>query len=70
MQDLQPQQEITRKRSRHPYINPTTITGIAFDSLFRQLCAEQALATPEGRQIRAPFAFGADSEGSRPSVPR
>lgn len=41
----------------HPSIDPAAITGIAFDSLFRQLCAEQALATPEGRQVLAPFAF-------------
>jgi hypothetical protein len=41
----------------HPSINPKAIIGIAFDSLFRQLCAEQALATPEGRQVLAPFAF-------------
>jgi hypothetical protein len=42
---------------RHPSISPEAITGIAFDSLFRQLCAAQALATPEGRQVLAPFAF-------------
>lgn len=41
----------------HPTLDPAAITGIAFDSLFRQLCAEQALATPEGRQVLAPFAF-------------
>lgn len=41
----------------HPYIKSADITGLAFDSLFRQLCAEQALATPEGRQVLAPFAF-------------
>jgi hypothetical protein len=33
------------------------LRGLAFDSLYRQLCAEQALATPEGRQVLAPFAF-------------
>lgn len=41
----------------HRSIDPAAITGIAFDSLFRQLCSEQALATPEGRQVLAPFAF-------------
>lgn len=41
----------------HPAIDPAAIIGTAFDSLFRQLCSEQALATPEGRQILAPFAF-------------
>ena len=41
----------------HPRIDPATIVNLAFDSLFRQLCSEQALATPEGRQVLAPFAF-------------
>jgi hypothetical protein len=31
--------------------------GMAFDSLFRQRCSQQLLATPEGRQVLAPFAF-------------
>jgi hypothetical protein len=41
----------------HPQIDPADIVNLAFDSLFRQLCSEQALATPEGRQVLAPFAF-------------
>lgn len=41
----------------HPAIDADAITGMAFDSLFRQLCSEKALATPEGRQVLAPFAF-------------
>jgi hypothetical protein len=41
----------------HPKIDPAAIVNLAFDSLFRQLCSEQALATPEGRQVLAPFAF-------------
>jgi len=41
----------------HRFIDPAAITGMAFDSLFRELCAAQALATPEGRQVLAPFAF-------------
>ncbi|MDO9440408.1 MAG: ThiF family adenylyltransferase, partial [Beijerinckiaceae bacterium] len=41
----------------HPTISGEAIVGLAFDSLFRQLCSEQALATPEGRQVLAPFAF-------------
>lgn len=50
--------DVARKIVRtHSSIDPATITGIAFDSLFRQLCSEQALATPEGRQVLAPFAF-------------
>jgi molybdopterin/thiamine biosynthesis adenylyltransferase len=41
----------------HQAITAESIVGLAFDSLFRQLCSEQALATPEGRQVLAPFAF-------------
>jgi hypothetical protein len=51
-------EEVARRIAKtHPSIDPAAITGVAFDSLFRQLCAEQALATPEGRQVLAPFAF-------------
>jgi hypothetical protein len=48
----------------HSQINPEAITGMAFDSLFRQLCAEQALATPGGRQVLAPFAFVSSLAGN------
>jgi molybdopterin/thiamine biosynthesis adenylyltransferase len=41
----------------HPSIDPLAIRGMAYDSLFRQLCSEQALTLPEGRQVLAPFAF-------------
>jgi len=41
----------------HPSFTATELIGIAFDSLFRQIGAEQALATPEGRQVLAPFAI-------------
>ena len=41
----------------HPNIDPEAIVGMAFDSLFRQLCGQQALAMPEDRQVFAPFAF-------------
>jgi len=41
----------------HPKITASDIKGMAFDSLFKQLCGEQALRTPEGRQVLAPFAF-------------
>ncbi|MGE0093063.1 MAG: ThiF family adenylyltransferase [Alphaproteobacteria bacterium] len=37
--------------------DPSTIVNKSFDSLFRALCAQQALTTPEGRQVLAPFAF-------------
>ena len=46
-----------RIAATHPAIDPAAILGMAFDSLFRQLCSEQALATPAGRQVLAPFAF-------------
>lgn len=42
---------------RYPQIDRDAIVGTAFDSLFRQLCAQQALTTTEGRQVLAPFAF-------------
>jgi len=42
---------------KYSQIEPSAIVGTAFDSLFRQLCAQQALTTPEGRQVLAPFAF-------------
>ncbi len=42
---------------RYPQIDRDAIVGTAFDSLFRQLCAQQALSTTEGRQVLAPFAF-------------
>ena len=41
----------------HSSIDPAAIINMAFDSLFRELCAAQTLATPEGRQVLAPFAF-------------
>lgn len=46
-----------RIHEKYPQIDPGSIAGTAFDSLFRQLCAQQALTTPEGRQVLAPFAF-------------
>jgi len=41
----------------HPHLNPGQLVGRAFDTLFRELCAAQALRTPEGRQVLTPFAF-------------
>jgi hypothetical protein len=44
--------------SRHqPGRDPQQWIGMAYDSLFKQLCGEQALRTPEGKQVLAPFAF-------------
>jgi hypothetical protein len=41
----------------HPHLDPGQLVGKAFDTLFRELCAAQALRTPEGRQVLTPFAF-------------
>ncbi|WP_421736555.1 ThiF family adenylyltransferase [Caulobacter sp.] len=41
----------------HAGIDATAIAGKAFDTLFRELCGAQALRTPEGKQVLAPFAF-------------
>lgn len=38
-------------------LDPQTLVGKAFDTLFRELCGAQALRTPEGRQVLTPFAF-------------
>jgi molybdopterin/thiamine biosynthesis adenylyltransferase len=41
----------------HPSVSQTDLVGKAFDTLFRQLCAAQALTSAEGRQVLTPFAF-------------
>ena len=41
----------------HSELCPERLTGIAYDTLFKSLCAEGQLQTPEGRRIIAPFAF-------------
>jgi len=41
----------------HPSVDASTIVGKAYDTLFKELCSAQALLTPEGRQVLAPFAF-------------
>jgi molybdopterin/thiamine biosynthesis adenylyltransferase len=46
-----------RIASKYPHLDPQTIVGTAFDSLFRQLCSTQQLVTTEQRQVLAPFAF-------------
>jgi hypothetical protein len=42
---------------KHPGLNAEALEGKAFDSLFKQLCAEEALLSPTGEQVLAPFAF-------------
>lgn len=50
--------EAARKIScLYPGLEPSEIEGVAYDTLFKQLCAEGALRTAEGRQIFAPFSF-------------
>ena len=41
----------------HSGLRPENLTGIAYDTLFKTLCAEGQLQTPEGRRVVAPFAF-------------
>ncbi len=41
----------------HPSVEASNIVGKAYDTLFKELCSAQALITPEGRQVLAPFAF-------------
>lgn len=43
--------------AKYPAVSAGEITGKAYDSLFKQLCAAQALASPEGKQVLAPFSF-------------
>jgi hypothetical protein len=45
---------ITRK---HPHIDPVSIEGQAYDSLYKALCATGKLHAAMGKQAVAPFAF-------------
>lgn len=49
---------------RYPDQPTSGFVGMAYDSLFKQLCAEQVLSTPEGRQVLAPFAFVSSLAGA------
>lgn len=50
--------EAARKiAGHHPQLNAEGIIDASYDTLFRQLCAEKALLTAEGRQVFAPFSF-------------
>ncbi len=42
----------------------SALVGIAFDSLYKQLCGEQALLSPTGAQVLAPFAFVSNLAGA------
>jgi hypothetical protein len=41
----------------HPQLDPAQIEGLAFDTLYKQLCSTGKLKSVSGRQIVAPFAF-------------
>jgi hypothetical protein len=42
---------------RFPQLVAAELVGTAYDTLFKRLCAESALQTPEGKRVVAPFAF-------------
>ena len=46
-----------RIATRFPRLSAESIIGLAYDTLFKQLCSEAVLTTPEGRRVLAPFAF-------------
>jgi hypothetical protein len=48
----------------HPQLTPSPLVGIAFDSLYKQLCGELALLSPTGAQVLAPFAFVSNLAGA------
>lgn len=43
--------------AKYPHMKAEQLTGIAYDTLFKQLCGEGHLRTLEGRRVVAPFAF-------------
>ena len=42
---------------RYTELRPENLIGVAYDTLFKTLCAEGQLQTPEGKRVIAPFAF-------------
>lgn len=48
----------------HPSLQRGDVLGRAFDTLFKQLCGEQALLKPGGEQVLAPFAFVSNLAGA------
>lgn len=50
--------------AKHRDLDPEKIAGMAFDSLFKQRCAEQKLLTAAGVQVLAPFAFVSNLAGA------
>ena len=53
-----------RIAARHPELDETVLVGMAFESLYKQLCAEQTLLTVAGEQVLAPFAFVSNLAGA------
>lgn len=53
-----------RIAQRHPKLDSNEIVGVAYDTLFKQLCAEQTIQTASGGQTLAPFAFVSTLAGS------
>jgi hypothetical protein len=43
--------------ARYSQLDATEIVGLAYDSLFKQLCGQAALKTTADRQVLAPFGF-------------
>lgn len=54
----------TKIIERYPDLQAGQIVGMAYDSLFRQLCAAGSLTTPELKQVLAPFAFVSQLAGT------
>jgi hypothetical protein len=50
--------------AKHAGLDENALVGMAFDSLFKQLCAEQSLLSSTGEQVLAPFAFISNLAGA------
>ncbi len=50
--------------TKHTGLDEAALIGKAFDSLFKELCSEQALLLPTGEQVLAPFAFVSNLAGA------
>lgn len=50
--------------ARYPALQAERLVGMAYHSLFKQLCATQQLVGPEQKQVLAPFAFVSQLAGT------
>ena len=50
--------------AKHKGLHEEALIGKAFESLFRELCGQQAPLIPTGEQILAPFAFVSNLAGA------